>query len=231
MRNDKLTKPEQSLEKTEVYDWVEKLQSFLQKLSKQPPKEEIRQNKQANNADYLPISFIENKLDEIFMGLWSNKNFTSRQIANELVGQIEIEFFHPTAKVWLTRTGVAAVPIQFKSGSDITDITNKIKNTLVKDYPHLKSECIKNAAKSIGKMFGRDLNREYVDTYSPEYIVPQDPELSFELDRTLESYSDSKELRKNKDEIVKSFVEKGLKKTFVEKKINECNQKLSKVKK
>jgi hypothetical protein len=40
-----------------------------------------------------------------------------------------------------------------------SDVDAKIKNTLVKDFPHLKAECIKNAAKSLGKYFGRDLNR------------------------------------------------------------------------
>ena len=44
-------------------------------------------------------------------------------------------------------------------------IENKIKNTLVKDFPHLKSECIKNAAKSLGVRFGRALNRGKDDEY------------------------------------------------------------------
>jgi hypothetical protein len=61
--------------------------------------------------------------------------------------------------VWLTRTGSASAMIQQKQGSDIQDIGAKIKNTLVKDFPHLKAECIKNAAKSLGDRFGRDLNR------------------------------------------------------------------------
>lgn len=35
-------------------------------------------------------------------------------------------------------------------------------------YPKLKAECLKNAAKTLGKVFGRDLNRrEKVDTYQP----------------------------------------------------------------
>jgi hypothetical protein len=47
----------------------------------------------------------------------------------------------------------------------LSDVDAKITNTLVKDYPHLKAECIKNAAKSFGKWFGRDLNRNDVDHY------------------------------------------------------------------
>jgi hypothetical protein len=72
----------------------------------------------------------------------------------------------------LSRTGMAAVQIQMRSiksggDGDITNVQNKIVNTLVKDFPHLKAECIKNAARSLGKAFGRDLNRKEFDTYKP----------------------------------------------------------------
>ena len=68
--------------------------------------------------------------------------------------------------MWITRTGVASVLIQQKKGSAITDIGAKHKNTLVKDFPHLEAECLKNAAKKLGKAFGRDLNREHTDDHN-----------------------------------------------------------------
>lgn len=123
-------------------------------------------------ADYLPISVIQNRLDEVYNGLWETKNFITRIVANEEVGQIDLSVFHPIAKMWLTRTGAAAVMVQMKSvknggDGDITNIRNKITNTMVKDHPHLLSECIKNAAKSLGVTFGRDLNRKFTDSYFP----------------------------------------------------------------
>jgi hypothetical protein len=33
-------------------------------------------------------------------------------------------------------------------------------------FPNLKSECIKNACKSLGKIFGRDLNRKDSDDFN-----------------------------------------------------------------
>ena len=33
------------------------------------------------------------------------------------------------------------------------------------DYPHLKADCFRNACLSLGKTFGRDLNRKFIDTY------------------------------------------------------------------
>lgn len=144
----------------------------LQKMSaffnRKPNPENIKKNIFANNADFLPVSFVEMELDECFFGMWQTENFRSQLIANEMVGQLDLKVFHPVAKCWMTRTGVASVQIQQKKDTTIDTIgLNKIKNTLVKDYPHLKAECLKNAAKSFGKRFGRDLNRKDVDMYNP----------------------------------------------------------------
>lgn len=143
------------------------VQQYTSFLNRQPPKSEIQVNAMAGNSNYLPISFIEMQLDELFFGIWSTDKFQYSQVGNEMVGSIELKVFHPVAKEWITRTGAAGVMIQFKKGSDVTDYNQKIANTLVKDFPHLKAECLKNAARSLGKIFGRDLNRKFQDTYTP----------------------------------------------------------------
>lgn len=136
-------------------------------LNASPKESEVKINTQAGNSKYLPVSFVEMTLDEIFGGLWQTKNFTSQVVANEIIGTIELGVFHPVLKEWIWRTGAGAVMIQQSKGSQITDIGAKIKNTLVKDFPHLKAECLKNAARSLGKVFGRDLNRSFEDQYTP----------------------------------------------------------------
>src|SRR5574343_254301 len=165
--SDDIVKYESALGNLDDNDLRIKIQNFQTLLHKEPPKEEIRTNKQANNSQYVPISFLEMKLDEMFFGAWSTKNFQSKTIVNEEVGSIELWYFHPVMKAWLCRVGAGAVMIMQKSGSEITDIGAKIKNTMTKDYPHLKAECFRNACLSIGKSFGRDLNREFEDQYSP----------------------------------------------------------------
>ena len=149
-----------------------KAQNFLTLLHKKPPSENLRPSPHNKKSKYLPISFLEMQLDEMFFGLWETKNFMYQNIANELIGSIELRFFHPTFKKWLTRTGAGAVQIQLKSkekggSGDITEIRDKYINTLTKDFPHLKAECFRNACLSIGKSFGRDLNREFEDQYNP----------------------------------------------------------------
>lgn len=170
-------------------DILTNMQTFQKKyLHEEPNSKELRKNKYANDSIYLPISYMEMTLDEIFFGLWQTKNFKTEGIANEIVGSIELWYFHPVAKTWLCRVGAGAVQIQFeaeyeimpdgtrkKLKTNITDISKKITNTLTKDYPHLKAECFRNACLSLGKTFGRDLNREFDDQYKPVIKEPAKP--------------------------------------------------------
>jgi len=152
MGNNSLSETKESQEEKII-----KLQQFQNSLlQKEPSQNEIKSNKYANNSRYIPISFLEMSLDEIFFGLWTTQNFHSRTVANEEVGSLELSYFHPIAQLWITRVGVAAVQIQMRSkekggSGDITNISDKITNTLTKDYPHLKAECFRNACMSIGK--------------------------------------------------------------------------------
>lgn len=176
----------------------EKIQNFQKILHKEPPPDEIRVNKQANNSKYVPISFLEMKLDELFFGIWSTKNFQSKTVVNEEVGSIELWYFHPTAKTWLCRVGAGAVMIQQKKDSEITDIGAKIKNTMTKDYPHLKAECFRNACLSLGKAFGRDLNREFEDQYNPIIKESNIDELGLALKKIIKGLDSYKGIDKDK---------------------------------
>jgi hypothetical protein len=51
------------------------------------------------------------------------------------------------------------------AGTNALDVQNKKSNALDMGFPKLKAECLKNAANSLGKMFGRDLNRKKSDTF------------------------------------------------------------------
>lgn len=147
-------------------------------LNAKPNQKVIKVNTFANNSKFIPIGEIEMQLDEIFCGLWQTKNFQYSVVANEIVCSVELHVWHPIIKQWIVRTGTGAAMIQQEgwkkdeAGNYITSngkkvkfsppptaVEYKIKNTLVKDFPHAKAEAVKNAAKSFGKFFGRDLNR------------------------------------------------------------------------
>lgn len=144
-----------------------KLQNFSKLLNKDPNPEEVRVNQHAGNSMYLPISYVEMLLDEMFFGLWETRDFRYQVIANEIIGSIVLRVFHPTAGEWIERTGASATMIRQTKGAGLTEYDKKIHNALEMDFPHLKADCLVNAAKSLGKAFGRDLNRKFFDVYRP----------------------------------------------------------------
>ena len=148
------------------------VEQFNWKLQQKPPENEVGYNK-FSKTNYVPISFIQMTLDELFYGAWTTEHFETKVVANEIIGSIDLKYYHPELKTWITRVGAASVMIRQNKGANITDIGQKIKNGLVADYPHLLSSCIANAARSIGKLFGRDLNRDYQDIYKPVAITEQ----------------------------------------------------------
>lgn len=143
---------------------LERFQGFL---NRPPNQDEVRTNQHAGNTLYLPISYIEMTLDELFFGLWETKDFKWQVAGNEVVGSIILRVFHPVAQCWIERTGASATMIRLKKDSKVTDISEKIFNAFEMDFPHLKADCLVNAAKTLGKAFGRDLNRKFVDIYRP----------------------------------------------------------------
>lgn len=179
----------------------EKLRAFNEAMANQPTAEEVRQHsflkvdrigadgkKEKVPYEYIPIEITEAKLDHYFNGLWQTYSFKYQVIVNELVGDLELAVYHPEAGVWLRRSGTGAVVIQqhvewetdpttgkkFKKENDFLDINRKIANTLGKDMGHLKSECIKNAAKSFGRTMGRDTGRDISDSsYQDAVLSPE----------------------------------------------------------
>lgn len=130
-------------------------------------------------ADALLISYVENRLDELYSGLWSTTNWEYKVIANELAGSILLKVFHPSCGVWIERVGTAAIKIMMDAAPNnlqgqeknawALDLQNKKPNAITMNLPTLKAECTKNAAKSLGVTFGRELNRKKSDTdYNPD---------------------------------------------------------------
>jgi hypothetical protein len=138
-------------------------------LNVSPEAGHVCENKMVNLGDrenpkfakYVPISIIQRKLDAVFP-TWSTKDFRTEVIVNEITGSLTLEVQHPVSGERITRIGAAAVPIMQDKGAKIDDISAKKKTALKLNYPALLSLCLSNAASTLGKWFGRDLNRDIV---------------------------------------------------------------------
>ena len=150
-------------------------QRFQELLDRIPPKEVVKTHPYLRNVKYLPISYVEGLLDALFFAQWDTKNYKYLLIGNELSGDIEFSYQDPITKRERTLSGSAAVQIQVnalkenvKKNMKPEDVSryaldlhnNKKPAALVGAIGTLKTDCIKNAAKSIGNAFGRNLNRD-----------------------------------------------------------------------
>lgn len=150
-----------------------KLQKFNRLINRLPDERQVQTNPYANQSQYLPISFVEMSLDEVFFGQWNVRNFRYHRDGNEMMGSLELEVIHPITARTIVRTGAAAVLVpQERNTSPIEFEAYKRKNAFEQAFPKLKALCLSNAAASIGKQFGRDLNRRLSDTYQP--LIPED---------------------------------------------------------
>lgn len=156
------------------------LQDFIRRLNAEPNPTEFDKTPDGK-ANTLPISFVEMTLDELFLGRWETRKFKWAGIANEVQGSITLVLTHPVTGKKFTRVGAASIVITVDSLDEKTreamskqdrnlyalNPENKKPNALDLGFPKLKAECLKNAAQSLGKIFGRDINRKKKDSFKP----------------------------------------------------------------
>lgn len=119
----------------------------------------IQINKLAGNAKFVPVSAVEDTLNWLFPFCWSHEIVNSYVVLNEIVMTSVLTIDVP-GQFSIRRAGAASVVIQQAKDSNILDTSTKIKNALEKGFPKGKAECLKNAAKSLGPIFGSNLNRK-----------------------------------------------------------------------
>lgn len=162
---------------------ISQLQDFMKRLNQEPDPKELGKTPDGK-ARTLPISFVEMTLDELFLGQWETSEPTYQQVFNEVVGSLVLTVWHPITNRPIRRVGFASVVITQDKDATISEFNaTKKKNALDLSFPKLKSECTKNAAQSLGKIFGRDLNRKDADVYQPIFKKLSDVGFKALLDR------------------------------------------------
>ncbi len=163
LKNDKLKEIEQS-------------QSLTTMLYQPPPVGWLKQHPiiKVKKGDkylpytYLPIERVQLLLDKLFFGHWKTEGFKWERHFNEIIGTVQLTFLHPVTHEWITRSGAASIQIMQNKNSKISEFNETKKaNALEMGHPKLLSECFKNAAKTIGPLFGRDVSRDANIIYVP----------------------------------------------------------------
>ena len=135
-----------------------KTDKFNLLVNQEPPQKLIKQNKFANNSNYLPIGTIEVMLQKMF-GIFKIEVLRESQMFNAVCVTIRFHYQHPIDGQWYFHDGVGACQIQTKKGSSPAEMQDINNGAVMMALPIAKSYAIKDAVDHIGKLFGRDLNR------------------------------------------------------------------------
>lgn len=124
--------------------------------------------KDADDGDYkfIPISVIEALLDSVFGGSWSWDLDRETFGKGYVIGKGRLAYQHPVTGLLITKSGTAGIPLS---------------KEVTMDYPRLEAAVLLNAAKKIGRAFGRDLNRDRDDAPLPSISLDVEPDLDHEL--------------------------------------------------
>lgn len=139
-------------------------------LLNQPPKAEwVKQNKFANNTNYLPIEKVEYLLTAIYQK-WRAEIKEVLVIANSVTVTVRLHVQDPVTGDWDWQDGIGASPIQTEKGASATDFTKVNTSAVQMAAPAAESYAIKDAAEKFGKIFGKDINRKDVVDIMPSML-------------------------------------------------------------
>jgi hypothetical protein len=156
------------------------IEQYNEIINAAPPEDKIKQN--PDGSLYLPISYIQPLLYEIYQGYTKMELIRETIHGKGITGVGRLHYKHPISNEWLYQDGSAGLPHGYG---------------LRLDLPSLGTHIMLNAVKKIGNCFGQSLNRDREDL-----PVEQEVEINIEADRVkvlIDNATDLKTLAVHKD--------------------------------
>ena len=172
--------------------FVRYVEQFGQRLNATPDAAGVQKTPDGQ-AETLTISFVESKLDEIYLRQWGCDKCEFSVVANELCCDVILWVLDPSTGIRITRPGTAAIAIMVDAApQDVKadkrlknewalNLANKKPNALKLNRPAVKSLALKNAAQSLGVVFGRNINRKIEDVPEDYYTQELDAKETIDL--------------------------------------------------
>jgi hypothetical protein len=79
---------------------------------------------------------------------------------------VRVHYLHPISGEWQFHDGIGASQLQTAKGTSPADLANINNGALSMAFPNAKSIAIKDACDHFGKLFGSDLNRKDLISYT-----------------------------------------------------------------
>lgn len=143
--------------------------TYKQVLSIDPPSSIVKHH-EYGKFDYLPITAVERMLDGLFAG-WTVEVLREGSVINGFYVVVRLTAYIPGSDKALTAEGIGFAEFQTSKGAAPTDFTKLIQGAGVMAIPKAKAEAVKNAAKSFGNLFGRNLTRNDDNAFSELEMV------------------------------------------------------------
>lgn len=166
---DEITSKELSIIDKKIQSVILTKITYKQILNQKPPKSIIRHH-DFGKFDYLPITAVERLLDGLFE-TWTCEILREGVAVNGFYIVVRLKAKIPQTDEYLISDGIGFAEFQTKKGSAPTDFTNLMQSAGVMAVPRAKAEAIKNAAKSFGNLFGRNLIRNDDQSDQEEQVV------------------------------------------------------------
>ena len=125
-------------------------------------------NKSRKPVRYLPIDKIEYLLMRIFQQ-YKIEIIKTGVIFNALEVTVRVHYKNPITGEWMFHDGTGAVDVQTEAGQSAADLKNIKHGAVMKGLPSAKSFAVKDACEHLGRLFGKDLNRESSLEFVPKF--------------------------------------------------------------
>lgn len=138
-------------------------------LSTNPPKQIVKYHKYGK-FEYIPITLVERLLDGLFEW-WQPEIIREGHVINGFYVVVRLRAKIPKSDKILVADGIGFAEFQTAKGATPMDYTQLMPGAGVLAVPKAKAEAIKNAAKSLGNLFGRNLARNDDNVEYEEGVV------------------------------------------------------------
>jgi hypothetical protein len=149
---------------------TQKQDLFMALMNQEPKKEWVKTHPFIKGYNYLPIDRIEYLLKTIFKS-YKIEITGQGQSFNGVWVTVRVHYLHPVTGEWLFHDGIGASQLQTAKGTSPADLANINNGALQMAFPVAKTVAIKDAADHFGRLFGADLNRKELITYSADLTL------------------------------------------------------------
>ena len=119
-------------------------------------------------SEYLPIDRVELLMARIFQR-WRVEVLREGQMFNSVYVTVRVHYIDPVSGEWDYHDGVGAVGVQTDAGKSASDLGAIKQAAIQMALPAAKTYAIKDSCDHLGKLFGKDLNRQFASEFTMAY--------------------------------------------------------------